>query len=524
MLPFLNLSDSSENEYFSDGLTEEIRHTLTRLQELKVAARTSSFYFKDKKAPIADVAQRLRVDVVLEGSVRRSRDSVRIGVELVDGRSGFQIWAETYERRLEDVFAIQDDIARQVVSALELVLSRASEGDLRRPHPASVAAYDLYLRGRAELRKPPSREGLDRATALFGEALAADPAFAQAHAGLCEAWLARYETLGRAPESFDQAEAACRRALARDPEEGDVYVALGRLHLASGKYEQAERELRKASTLPASGVDAFLGLAATYSAQRRSADAEKALAQAAALDPGDWRVHKEQGHFFFRAGRYADAAKAYAAQVACTPDDPKAHNNLGVAYQEGGELAKAAEAWRTSLALQPTANAYSNVATSSYYLGKLADAVAMYEKAVELAPEDHRIRGNLADAYAHVGGRDGDAAAAYRKAAALVAERLRINPADAGATSDLAHYDAELGRSDAARRLGADAVKRDPRDPYVRYNAALVAVRLGVKADALAQIEQAVAAGYSRWLLPKDPGLAPIRGEKRFTALLPKEK
>jgi TolB-like protein/Tfp pilus assembly protein PilF len=521
VLPFENVSDSADNEYFSDGLTEEILHTLTRLRELKVAARTSSFSFKDRKVPIVDVAKRLRVDVVLDGSVRRSRDSVRIAVELIDGRSGFQMWAQTYERRLEDVFAIQDDIAHQVVGALELVLSRASKGEFRRPHAASIAAYDAYLRGRAQLRLPVSRESLDRAAALFGAALAADPAFAQAHAGLCEAWLARYEGLGRAAESFAQAEAACATALSRDPDAGDVYVALGNLHLASGRYDQAEREFRQASTLPSSTVDALLGLAQALAVQRRTEEAERTFAQAASLDPGDWRVHKLRGHFYLRAGRHAEAARSYAEEVACTPDDPRAHNNLGAAYFEGGDLAKAAEAWRTSLALQPTASVYSNVATSSYYLGRLPDAVAMYEKAVALAPEDHRIRGNLADAYAHVGGRDADATEAYRKAAALAAERLRINPADAGATSDLAHYEARLGRADDARRLVADALKRDPKSQNVHYNAALVSARLGANQAALAEIEQAVALGYPRHLLPKDPGLEAIRHEPRFATLLP---
>jgi serine/threonine-protein kinase len=518
VLPFANLSGSSEDEYLSDGLTEEVLHLLGRLRELKVAARSSSFYFKNRKVEIADVARRLGVDVVLEGSVRRSRERLRIGAELIDARSGFRIWSQTYDRQLEDVFSVQDDIARQVVDALELVLSRASEDEFRRPRAPSAAGYDLYLRARAHLRLPATPENLARATELFEQVVAADPAFAQAHAGLCEAWLARYE-LGRAPGAFQQAEAACERALSHDREAGEVYVALGTLHLSSGRYAQAQRELQHAATLPTDAVDALLGLARAYEAQHRLDDAEKTFEHALGLDPGYWRVHQLRGHFFFNAGRYAEAARSYAEEANRRPDNPSALNNVGAAYYQAGDFARAESAFRSSLALAPTRGAYSNVGTSAYYLGRFADAAEMYAKAVELAPGDHRMWGNLGDAYTHLPGRAADSAAAYRKAVALGEERLRINPADADALADLAHYHARLGHAARARKLDAEARRRDPRNAYIHYSSALVAVRLGEREAALAELERAVALGYQRALLAHDPGLEPLRGDPRFAAL-----
>jgi len=484
-----------------------------------VAASTSSFYFKDRKVEIADVARRLGVDVVLGGTVRRDRERLRIGAELVDARSGFRIWSQTYDRQLEDVFAIQDDIARQVVGALELVLSRASETEFSKPRAASVAAYDLYLRGRAQLRLPSSNESLDRATELFEQAVGTDRDFAQAYAGLCDAWLARYE-LTRATQSFERAEGACTRALSRDPEAGAVYVALGNLNLSSGRHAEAERHFQRGMGLPSSEVDALLGLARVYASQRRLEDAEKTLDRAAGMDPGYWRVHLFRGNFLLQNGRYADAARSYAEQIARTPDNPKAHNNLGAAYYAAGDLEKAAQAWRASLELSPTSGAYSNVGTSYFYLGRFADAVKMYESAAELAPKDHRLWGNLADAYVRIAGREGKARAAYEKALALGEERLFINPADASAVSDLAHYHASLGHAEKARQLASEALKRDPADAYVHYNAALVSVRLGATDQALDEIERAVALGHQRHLLALDPGLQPIREHPRFRSLL----
>ncbi len=522
VLPFVNVSESADNEYFSDGLTEEILHTLTRLRELKVAARSSSFYFKNKKVQVAEVAQRLGVDVVLDGTVRRDRDRLRIAAELIDVRSGFRMWSQTYDRRLEDVFAIQDDIARRVVAALEVVLSRTSESGFERPHAASVATYDLYLRARAYLRLPSTPENLDRAVALLEQSLAADPGFAQAYAGLCDAWLASYE-LTRANESFERAEAACDGALKRDRDRGEVYVSLGNLHLLSGRYEQAERELRQAASLPNATVDALLGLARSHEAQRRMGEAERAFEQAARLDPGYWRVHQLRGRFYFYAGRYAEAAKAYAEEVARTPDDPKAHSDLGAAYYQAGDLEMAAAAWRVSLELAPTSTAYSNVGTSYYFLGRFADAAAMYAKAVEIAPRDHRFWGNLGDAEAQVRGREAEAAAAYRSASRLGEERLRVNPADARVISNLAHYQSMLGNGQKARELIARALGRDPGNAFVHYNAALVNARLGERDAALAELERAVTLGHERHLLDREPALEPIRGDPRFKALLAKQ-
>jgi serine/threonine-protein kinase len=518
VLPFVNMSESADNEYFSDGLAEEIRNLLTRLRELHVAASSSSMPFKGNKVAVADVARRLRVDVVLEGSVRRDGDRLRIGAELIDARSGFRLWSQTYDRRLEDVFAIQDDIARQVVGALELVLSRASESAFRKPRAANLAAYDLYLRARAFLRQPSSPQGLGQATALLEQAIAADGQFAQAYAGLCDAWLARYE-LDRETGSFERAEAACQQALGRDQEAGEVYVALGNLHLSSGRYEQAEQEFRKAAAVARGSVDALLGLARTYQAQHRLDAAEQTFEQARRLDPGYWRVHQLLGHFLIQGGRYAEAARSYAEEIARTPENPSAHNNLGAAHYMAGDFEKAAAAWRASLELAPTNGAYSNVGSSYYYLGRFEEAAAMYRKALELAPGDHRMWGNLGDAYAQAG-RAPEAEAAYRKAVAVGEERLRINPADADTMSDLAHVYASLGRPERARLLDAEARRLDPRNMYVHYNAALVGVRLGAADAALAELERAVELGYPRQLLSPDPGLARLRQEKRFQALV----
>ncbi|MBI5067038.1 MAG: protein kinase [Deltaproteobacteria bacterium] len=518
VLPFQNRSDSPDAEYFSDGLADEIRNLLTRLGELKVAASTSSFHFKNRTSDVAEVAQKLRVDVVLEGTVRRDRDRLRVSAELVDARSGFRVWSQIYDRRLEDVFAIQDDIARRVAEALQLVLSGSSQDRLQPPRQVDLAAYDLYLKGRAALRLPRTPANLDSATAFFEQAIAADGALAQAHAGLCDTWLARYE-LRRATESFDRAEEACHRALERDADASEVYLALGNLHLTSGRYPDAEREFLRASALSQNSVDAVLGLAATQAAQRHPEAAEQAFARAQALDPGYWRVYQALGSFLFGAGRYAEAARAYGEVIALTPRNATAHNNLGAAHYMAGDVERAIAAWKASLELAPSVSVFSNLGSSYFFLGRFDEAAAMYRRAADLAPEDHRMWGNLGDAYTYGTGRQAEADEAHRRAVALGEARLRINPSDGEAMADVAHCLAKLGEVARARALREQALRADPGNMQVQYKAALVDARLGDRAAALGELEKAVALGYQRQLLGPDPGLAPLRGEPRFAAL-----
>jgi adenylate cyclase len=212
VLPFVNMSGDEDDEFFSDGLTEETISLLADLAELRVAARTSSFYYKGKDYRIPDVARRLSVDVVLEGSVRRQRDQVRITAQLIDANSESIVWTGTYDRRLDDIFIIQRDIAREVAGALELILSSRSEDRLQRPYTDSVEAYDAYLKARAALRQPKSEATFRAAVDHLQRALELDPDFAQAYAALCRARLEQYD-LTRTTSYFEQAESACLRAL-----------------------------------------------------------------------------------------------------------------------------------------------------------------------------------------------------------------------------------------------------------------------------------------------------------------------
>jgi tetratricopeptide (TPR) repeat protein len=522
VLPFVNMSGNAGDEYFSDGLTEETISLLADLAELRVAARTSSFYYKGKDYRIPDVARRLSVDVVLEGSVRRQQDQVRITAQLIDAESESIVWTGTFDRRLDDIFSIQRNIAREVANALEIILSSRSEDRLQRHYTDSLEAYDAYLKGRAALRQPKSEATLRTAIALLEQAIELDRSFAQAYAGLCEARLQQYE-LTRTTSFFEQAESACLRALTRDAQATETHLALGTLHYAAGQHAKAGQELRRAIELNPTSVDAHLALARNLADDGQPDAAEVEFRRAIELDPSYWDSYQLFGNFLYSTGRYAEAAENYRQVIERSPDNAHAWSNLGAAHYLAGDFKEAARAYEASLELAPNRSAYSNTGTMYYYAGDYAAATRMYRKALELAPDDGVVWGNLGDALSAGGGPDDEAKQSYERALELTEAQLNVNPNDAGALAEAAYFSARLDQTQRASELLAASLAEDPDNTYTHYFAALVHERAGRDDEALAALARAVQLGYPTQLLEADPGLRRFRDDARFTALLQDE-
>ncbi len=519
VLPFINLSDDPQNEYFADGLAEEILNLLVRIREIDVASRTSSFYFKGKDVDIKEVAQRLGVRSVMEGSVRRQGDTIRVTAQLIEAESGFHIWSETYDRKLEDVFEIQDDIARKVVDALELVISNDSSELLSRVPTGSLEAYQYLLQGRNYLRGEHNDTRLESAQKLFESAIEIDRNFAEAYAGLCDTFLARYER-SRSTEFFASAERACHRGLTLDSAAGDVHAALGNLYRYSGQYEKAEIEYQQAIASNSMDIESYVGLAETYVQEDRLDEAEGLFQHVINLQPGNWRGYQEKGRFLYYAGRVPESIELFTRAVNLAPDVASGYLNLGSSYYLLGDFENAANAWRKSLELEPSTSAYMNVGSSYFFLRRFDEAAAMYKKASELSPDDFEVWGSLGDVYRFVDGGRALSDEAYRNAIELGEGLLVINPSDALVVAPLAQYYAHIGEADRAGELIAIAEELEPQNMYVQYFAAVTKTSLNDTDGALASIEKAVELGYPVDLISLDAGLARIAGEDRFQSLL----
>jgi adenylate cyclase len=248
VLPFVNMSGDAENEYFSDGIAEEILNLLVKLPQLKVASRTSSFVFKGKEANIRTVANELGVATVLEGSVRQAGGRVRITAQLIDAASDSHLWSETYDRELKDVFAIQDDIAKSIVDALQMTLTPKERRSIQFVATSDAKAYDYYLRGRSYMYSM-ARRDYEHAIRMYEQAIELDEKYALAYAGMADAYSHLFRYADATPENAAKAIQASEKAIDLDPDSAEAHASRGLSLFISEAYEAAQEEFREAVRL-----------------------------------------------------------------------------------------------------------------------------------------------------------------------------------------------------------------------------------------------------------------------------------
>ena len=289
VLPFVNMSGDNENEYFSDGIAEEILNLLTKLPQLRVASRTSSFVFKGKDLPIPAVAEQLGVSTVLEGSVRRAGERVRITAQLIDADSDSHLWSETYDRELKDVFAIQDDIAQAIVDALQVTLTPKERRSIQYVATSDARAYDFYLRGRSYMYTMTTRD-YQHAIRMFEQAIELDEKYALAYAGLSEAYSHLYRYADASGENARRAIAASEKAVIFDPDSAEARASRGLSLFINDDYDKAEGEFRKAIELNPNLFEAYYYFGHAYFSQGEYERAAEMYRKAAEASPADYQA------------------------------------------------------------------------------------------------------------------------------------------------------------------------------------------------------------------------------------------
>jgi TolB-like protein len=314
VLPFANLSEDAANEYFSDGLSEEILNVLAKIDGLKVAARTSAFAYKDRNVDIREIGEALGVGTVLEGSVRKADDRVRVTAQLIQTSDGFHLWSENYDRELEDVFAIQDDIARRIAQALRIQLGMEVE---RRPMTSNVEAYERFLEAR-HLFHQRTEEALYRSIELYEEALEIDPDFAEAHVGLGLTYLV---LPGYADPDFDaeeRAREAVERGLATDSTLALGYAALGNIAADRWDLVAAHSAFGRARAIDPNDPTILLWHAIVKLLAGHVDMAEADLRRAIDLDPASGVVTGWLGHLAVLRGDTDAALELYRRSIELT--------------------------------------------------------------------------------------------------------------------------------------------------------------------------------------------------------------
>jgi TolB-like protein/class 3 adenylate cyclase/tetratricopeptide (TPR) repeat protein len=352
VLPFANISPVAADEYFADGMTEELISSVSQIPGLRVIARTSVMKYKGANTPIAEIGRELNVGSVLEGSVRKSGNSLRISVQLVETSNQERRWSQTYDREIEDVFAIQTEIAQRVAGALrDQVLGPTAQPDLPRP-TGNPEAYLRYLRGRQFWNRR-TKESLHRAVGYFEEALEIDPGFAKAFVGLADSYAVLALLEWMAPRAaYPKAQEAVEKALVLDAQLADAHTSLGLIRFQySWDWPGAEAEFRKAIGLNPNYAPAHHFYADLLKALGRFDEALAEIAKARDLDPLSLPINTGVGHVLYLSRQYDQAIEEYKRAVELDPTFMATHVWFGRPYLEKGMFAEAIAELETAVRL-----------------------------------------------------------------------------------------------------------------------------------------------------------------------------
>jgi serine/threonine protein kinase/Tfp pilus assembly protein PilF len=390
VLPFVNSSNDPENEYFADGMAEEIINALSKIQTLRVASRIVSFALKGKNEDLGEVGRKLHVSTVLDGTVRKMGNRLRITAQLVNVADGYQLWSERYDREMEDIFAIQDEISQAIVKALRVILSEDEKKAIEKPRTVNVQAYEFYLRGRQffhQLR----RKSLEHARQMFNRAIEIDPDYALAHAGVADCCSLLYTYFDARESNLRQADAASKKALELEPGLAEAHVARGIAMWLNKMYDQAVEHFETSMRLDPKLFEAPFFYGRSMRSQGRFAEAAKLFERAATLRPEDYQAPAMLATTLASLGQHEEAlathrrvVKLVEERLALNPDDARACNLAATSYSALGETESALEFSRRSLEIDPDdPMLLYNVACTYSMLGKSDDALSCLERAID---------------------------------------------------------------------------------------------------------------------------------------------
>ncbi len=497
-------------DYLADGLADGLITQLSKLPEVRVASRASSFSLKKSldagELDVNGLRDRLSVQHMLEGSIMPGRsNSFLVSVRIVNVRDDRNIWSGEWDTDQTSLLRIQSDIAHQVAGALFPSLDGV-EAERLESVTLSSEAYDAYLKGRDALRKSHTRENLLEAERQFDKVNSLDKTFAGAYVGRCELQLSRYRS-ERDPLAFALAQKACNQALALQPDLWEARLGLGSLYRVSGEYERSLEEIDIAAEGQPDEATIFTERGWTLDALGRQAQAEQAFVEAIKRDPSYWRVYMDLGGFYFNHVQYDRALELYREALDLAPGNPTVLHNIGSAQLSRGEFEDALRTFETLRERldSPSRSLISNIGTVYYNLGCFEESATFQQQAVALAPNDHDALGRLAESCRFIGDRSDSAFRLWRRAIKLA--ETSPNQASWSTRGLLAVYRAHVGEFDEAIRQIEVMWSLAPEASIAYFFEAIVLRVSGDEESARVKVRQSLDHGFPPALMAADPDL-----------------
>jgi len=522
VLPFDAVGQDPATAALGLGLTETLTAKLVQASDSDAIQVVAPRDLRDHGVKTADDARReFGTDFVLESSLQRSGQTIRINCYLVDSKTHRQIAAKTIEAEVGDPFGLQDRVVSAALDMLPRQISSEQRRKLTIRQDTQPAAYEAYIRGRGYLQELKKPEDLDKAIAEFTEVLKIDPNYAPGYAALGEAYLDGFRQFGKGNDWIAKASNQCEKALSRNPELVEGRVCLGKIFLNTGKYDDAVGEFERAVRAEPENEDALLGFARAYTQLGNLSAAESTYKQAIALRPNYWLPYSWLGAHYDSQGRYSDAADMFRKVTELAPDNYLGYSNLGGSYTMLGRYPDAIRACERSIALRPSSEAYANLGYTYFLMHRFSDAVVALE-AVKPSEREWQNWGNLADALYWSPERSSEASAAYRSAISLALARLNVNPSEANTLAYLADYYAMTGDKQSAESYLQRALSVAPSDTEVLFRVGLVNYHLNQIDQALALLKKAAENGYSRTVIRDTPDFHSLQQDGRFQQIIRK--
>ena len=400
VLPFANMSNDTENEYFCDGLAEELLNALAKIEDLKVAARTSAFSFKGKNTNVSEIGHALSVKTVLEGSVRKSGRRVRITVQLINAADGYHVWSERYDREMQDIFDVQDEITLAVVDALKLKLFGEEKALVMKRYTHDTEAYELYLKGRYYFNKH-AGGGWQKALEYFEQAIEKEPEYAPAYAwisiSLIHAW---YFGVLSSDEAVPKSRVAANRAREIDSDLAEAHIALGNIHFYNEwDRQKAEHAYKRAIEINPNSADAGLWYGLFLASGERFDEAINEGRRTVELDPLSLFLNLNVGWIYLFAGRLGDTVAQVRRMIEIEPNFNGAYWQMGMVHLLEGRYEEAREEYRKAVALGSYPTTVSILGVAYARLGERDEAFDVLNQLLEMKQQQPVAAFDIARVY-----------------------------------------------------------------------------------------------------------------------------
>lgn len=520
VLPFSVIGGDQGENAFSRGLAETLAAKLTQLSPGHALQVVPVGDLSAQNVTTAKDAKRaFGVNLVLTGSLERAGSRVRISYALVDPSSDRQIRADTLTLPAADPFSIEDQVVEGSAGMLGLTVETAERQKVESHGTQMADAFEDYLKGLGYLQNYERAENIDKAIDAFKSALKVDSTYTLAYAALGQAYWRKYATTQNT-DWVDHAQESCGHAATLDAQLPATHLCLGIVESGIGQYSKAIGEFQAVLQSEPTNTFAYEGLADAQYHLKRVGEAEATYQRAISVRPNYWAPYNWLGDLYFQTGDNARAAQMFRKVTELAPNNHQGFYNLGAVDFMLGSWTEAEGMFKRSITIHPSASAYSNIGTLTFYEGHFEQSAEYFEKAIQLKPRDSTLWGNLGDAYKWASRNQKKARSAYLKAAALAREGLSVNPRSSRLLGDLAVYEAQSSETAKSMKDLQQALALSPKDIQLMYNAAIVYHLAGRRAEALQFLRRARDGGYPVQSIRVDPEWSSLKSDPAFQEII----